>query len=89
MTDWKIYRTRFLVKATRLSAQFAVTDSLGRVHHGREGDYLVQASDGSCRIAPRHVFEDIYVELEPAAAHLPQLALAPANSKGPTIKYNI
>lgn len=88
MTDWKIYRTRFLVKATRLSAQFAVTDSLGRVHQGREGDYLVQASDGSYRIAPRHVFEDIYVELEPTAAPLPQLAGSPEDPAGGVIEYN-
>jgi hypothetical protein len=87
VTDWKIYRTRFLVKATRLSAQFAVTDSLGRVHYGREGDYLVQASDGSCRIAPRHVFEDIYVELEPSAS-LPSMPASPGEPYGRTIKYN-
>ena len=87
MTDWKIYRTRFLVKATRLSAQFAVTDSLGRVHYGRGGDYLVQASDGSCRIAPRHVFEDIYVELEPSAS-LPSMPAGPGAPYGRTIKYN-
>jgi hypothetical protein len=88
VTDWKIYRTRFLVKATRLCAQFAVTDSLGRVHHGHEGDYLVQGSDGSCRIAPRHVFEDIYVELEPSA-DLPPLAASPGEPSGRIIKYNI
>jgi hypothetical protein len=34
---------------------------LGRQHSGRKGDYLVESSDGVLRIAPRQIFEDIYV----------------------------
>ncbi len=62
-TDWKTYRTRFLVNAKQLSSDLAFTDSLGRQHSGRRGDYLVESSDGLLRIAPQQIFEDIYVPL--------------------------
>jgi hypothetical protein len=62
-TEWKTYRTRFLVKAKQLSASLTFTDSLGRQHSGRRGDYLVESSDGVLRIAPRQIFEDIYVAM--------------------------
>jgi len=61
--DWKLYRTRFLAKARRLDQPCSVTDACGRTQQGGPGDYLVEGSDGSRRIAPAHVFEDIYVEL--------------------------
>ena len=61
--EWKIYRTRFLVRARQLSAPFSIVDGAGKEQSGREGDYLVECSDGSHRIAPRLIFEDIYVEM--------------------------
>jgi hypothetical protein len=62
-TEWKTYRTRFLVKAKQLSCSLSFTDSLGRQHSGRKGDYLVESSDGVISIAPRQIFEDIYVTM--------------------------
>jgi hypothetical protein len=62
-TPWITYRTRFLVKAKQLTASLTFTDVLGRQHSGRKGDYLVESSDGVLRIAPRQIFEDIYVPL--------------------------
>jgi hypothetical protein len=60
---WITYRTRFLVKAKQLTSSLIFTDALGREHSGRKGDYLVESSDGVLRIAPRQIFEDIYVPL--------------------------
>jgi hypothetical protein len=65
--DWKIYRTRFVVRAMKLTEPFSFTDSYGREHHGRAGDYLVKSSDG-LRISLREIFEDVYVILEPEAS---------------------
>jgi hypothetical protein len=62
-TPWITYRTRFLVKAKQLTTSLVFTDVLGRQHSGRKGDYLVESSDGVLRIAPRQIFEDIYVPL--------------------------
>jgi hypothetical protein len=61
--SWVTYRTRFLVKAKQLASSLTFTDDLGRQHSGRKGDYLVESSDGVLRIAPRQIFEDIYVPL--------------------------
>ena len=36
---------------------------LGREHRGQKGDYLVESSDGMLRIAPRDIFEDVYVPM--------------------------
>jgi hypothetical protein len=63
--DWKIYRTRFLVKAKQLTAPLVFEDALGREQRGRKGDYLVESSDGLQSIAPRAIFEDIYVAMGP------------------------
>ena len=60
---WKTYRTRFLVKAKQLSSSLSFVDALGRQHSGRKGDYLVESSDGVVSIAPRQIFEDIYVAM--------------------------
>jgi hypothetical protein len=60
---WITYRTRFLVKAKQLNTSLTFADPLGRQHSGRKGDYLVESSDGVLRIAPRQIFEDIYVPL--------------------------
>jgi hypothetical protein len=62
--QWKTYRTRFLVKAKQLNSNLSFVDPLGRNHSGRKGDYLVESSDGTFRIAPRQIFEDIYVPLQ-------------------------
>ncbi len=64
MQNWKVYRTKYLVKAKQLSRKYSVIDSTGRVLTGQPGDYLVENSDGSLRIARREVFEDVYAELE-------------------------
>lgn len=61
--EWKTYRTRFLVKAKQLNSALSFTDHLGRQHCGRKGDYLVESSDGVLSIAPRQIFEDIYVSM--------------------------
>jgi len=67
-SPWKTYRTRFLVKAKQLSCSLVFTDSLGRQHSGRKGDYLVESSDGVLSIAPRQIFEDVYVSMPRAEA---------------------
>jgi|ERR1700692_3702520 hypothetical protein len=62
-TAWITYRTRFLVKGKQLTTSLTFTDLLGRQHSGRKGDYLVESSDGVLSIAPKRIFEDIYVPL--------------------------
>jgi hypothetical protein len=62
--EWNTYRTRFLVRAKQLTESLAFTDALGREHCGAPGDYLVESSTGILRIAPREIFEDIYVLME-------------------------
>lgn len=59
--EWKTYRTRFLVKAKQLNSSLSFVDQLGRQHVGRKGDYLVESSEGVISIAPRRIFEDVYV----------------------------
>lgn len=61
---WTVYRTRFLVRARKLTEPLFFTDALGREHRGQPGDYLVESSDGFRRIAPRIFFEDVYVPIE-------------------------
>ncbi len=61
---WNTYRTRFLVHAKQLTQPLAFIDPLGREHRGSPGDYLVQSSEGLLRIAPRAIFEDVYVQME-------------------------
>ena len=68
---WKIYRTRFLIKARQLTQPLFFVDALGREHCGQAGDYLVESSDGARRIAPRLIFEDVYVAMGPANEHWP------------------
>ncbi len=63
-SSWKIYRTKYLITAKRLTDRCEVVDSLGRRMMGEPGDYLVAGSDGSQRIARREIFEDLYVEME-------------------------
>ena len=68
---WKIYRTRFLIKAQQLTRPLVFVDALGREHRGQTGDYLVESSDGTRRIAPRLIFEDVYVAMGPVEEHQP------------------
>jgi hypothetical protein len=68
---WKIYRTRFLIKARQLTQSLLFVDALGREHRGQPGDYLVESSDGGRRIAPRLIFEDVYVAMGPADERWP------------------
>jgi hypothetical protein len=63
-TEWNVYRTRFLVRARQLTEPLSFVDVLGREHRGDTGDYVVESSDGSRRIAPREIFEDIYVVMD-------------------------
>jgi hypothetical protein len=79
MSDvWNTYRTRFLVRAQQLTESVTFTDVLGREHHGNPGDYLVQSSHG-LRVAPREVFEDVYVLLKGEVAELPSPSTAVSN----------
>lgn len=79
--NWNIYRTRFLVRARQLTEPLAFTDPLGREHRGRPGDYLVQSSNGLLRIAPREIFEDVYVVMEQETREEPKSPFAPQPAK--------
>jgi hypothetical protein len=81
-TEWTTYRTRFLIKAKQLEAPLTFVDAIGREHSGQKGDYLVQSSDGSQRIAPRGIFEDIYVPMTHAGESWP-LVTRPTMSPRP------
>jgi hypothetical protein len=63
---WNVYCTRFLVRARRLTEPMAFTDPFGHEHVGRPGDYLVETSNGTRRIAAQAFFEDVYVPLSAA-----------------------
>jgi hypothetical protein len=67
-SGWHVYRTRFLIRAKQLTEPLVFVDALGREHCGHIGDYLVESSDGTRRIAPRAIFEDIYVAMGPGGA---------------------
>jgi hypothetical protein len=71
--EWKSYRTRFLVNAKQLNSSLSFVDHLGRQHRGRKGDYLVESSDGVISIAPRRIFEDIYVAMPQASQNIESL----------------
>jgi hypothetical protein len=62
-SEWQVYRTRFLIRARQLNGPLEFRDMLGREHRGQKGDYLVESSDGMLRIAPREIFEDVYVPM--------------------------
>ena len=65
-SEWQVYRTRFLIRAKQLTEPLVFVDALGREHCGNIGDYLVESSDSTRRIAPREIFEDVYVAMGPA-----------------------
>jgi hypothetical protein len=71
--EWQVYRTRFLIRARQLTGPLEFRDALGREHRGQRGDYLVESSDGTQRIAPREIFEDVYVAMGPAVKKWPLL----------------
>src|ERR1700758_1877746 len=84
--QWKTYRTRFLVKAKKLNSGLSFIDHLGRHHCGRKGDYLVESCDGVLSIAPRQIFEDIYVPMpciktQTSEAELPTDDLVPLSGE--------
>ena len=64
LSEWTTYRTRFLIRARQMDEPLTFVDCLGREHSGQAGDYLILSSDGSRRIAPREIFEDIYVPMD-------------------------
>jgi hypothetical protein len=78
--NWNTYRTRFLVRAQQLTEPLTFTDPLGREHHGRRGDYLVQSSEGLLRIAPREIFEDVYVVMDREPGRKVPKSLLPEHS---------
>lgn len=81
--EWQIYRTRFLVRAKQLAVALEFQDVLGREHRGQPGDYLIESSDGTQRIAPREIFEDIYVAIDSSAAGSRKMPLRMACRKNP------
>jgi hypothetical protein len=80
---WNTYRTRFLVRAHQLTEPVTFTDVLGREHHGKPGDYLVQSPHG-LRVAPREVFEDVYVLLKEEEVEFPSTSSAVLNPESLT-----
>ena len=70
-SEWQVYRTRFLIRARQLTGPLEFRDVLGREHRGERGDYLVESSDGLLRIAPREIFEDVYVAMDFAVENRP------------------
>ncbi len=76
---WITYRTRFLVKATQLTTSLTFTDGLGRQHCGRKGDYLVESTEGMLSIAPRQIFQDIYVPLQSGETPAPDESSTQSN----------
>lgn len=72
-SGWQVYRTRFLIRAKQLTVPLEFRDALGREHRGQTGDYLVESSDGTYRIAPRGIFEDVYVSMGLSVEKLPLL----------------
>jgi len=68
--NWNVYCTRFLVRAQQLTEPIVFTDPFGHEHVGRPGDYLVETSNGTRRIAARDFFEDVYLPLTAVAPGL-------------------
>jgi hypothetical protein len=77
-SEWRTYRTRFLVRARRLTEVTAFLDPMGREQRGNVGDYLVESAIGFRRIMPRKFFEDVYVAIKSDAVAPPAKAALPA-----------
>jgi hypothetical protein len=82
--EWNVYRTRFLIKAKQLTKPLKFVDALGREHRGKKGDYLMEWCDGLRRIAPRKIFEDVYVPMDSVFPE-DMSTLAPLGKKIPAI----
>jgi hypothetical protein len=89
-SDWQTYRTRFTIRARILSAPLSFVDALGREQNGKRGDYLVE-SNGMVTITSRHIFEDVYVALDPSqtSAETTAAGRREQNSAGPPRKSPI
>ena len=85
LEEWNSYRTRFLVNAKQLNSSLSFVDHLGRQHCGQKGDYLVESSDGVLSIAPRAIFEDIYVPMSQPQMPGCDSSAPPANSNEASI----
>ena len=85
---WKTYRTRFLVRAKQLTECLTFTDPLGREQRGTPGDYLVQSSEGLLRIAPREIFEDVYVMMARQESQ-PRFCSPTVSHRSPTRGHNL
>jgi hypothetical protein len=83
-SGWRVYRTRFLIRAKQLTEPLIFRDALEREHRGQIGDYLAESSDGTRRIAPREIFEDVYVAMGPADIGPTDLVPAGDKSGSPT-----
>ena len=83
-SEWTTYRTRFLITARQLDSPLTFVDAIGREHSGQKGDYLVYSSDGTRRIAPREIFEDIYVPMGRASDPWPSLANSRSHETPPS-----
>lgn len=81
--QWTVYRTRFLVRARKLTEPLVFTDVLGREQSGRPGDYLVETSEGMRRITSQALFEDIYVPLVPPQTGAPSVPARPVCRASP------
>ena len=80
-SEWTTYRTRFLITAKQLDAPLTFVDAIGREHCGQKGDYLVHSSDGTRRIAPREIFEDIYVPMYEPSSDWPAVGAQTSKSQ--------
>ena len=84
--QWNVYRTRFLVEARQLTEPLVFIDALGREQRGSPGDYLVESRDGFRSIAPRMIFEDVYVPLEAPQFRSGSGPQAPTDEHGRTVR---
>ena len=88
-SDWQVYRTRFLIRAKQLTRPLEFRDGLGREHHGQRGDYLIESSDGTQRIAPREIFEDIYVAMNSEVDTGTKISVRMGFGKGATSSHAV
>ena len=82
---WTVYRTRFVVRARQLTEPLFFIDLLGREQSGLPGDYLVENFPGFRFIAPRAIFEDVYVPLAPSPPYSTPLNRTAADSTLPAL----
>ena len=87
--EWNTYRTRFLVRAKQLIEPLTFIDTLGREESGNTGDYLVEFAAGILRVAPREVFEDVYVVMEAQAREDARRCPLPAHAEPFSASQNL